>query len=66
MWLIAAAKNGISSYVLHRAVGVTQKAAWFIPHRIRLSMQTNTFTKKGTDSDRFGDVLGRVSGGRVM
>ncbi|MEX0683900.1 MAG: IS1595 family transposase [Dehalococcoidia bacterium] len=39
MWLIANAKNGISSYEVHRAIGVTQKTAWFMLHRIRLAMQ---------------------------
>ncbi len=38
MWLIANCKNGISSYELHRAIGVTQKTAWFMNHRIRLTM----------------------------
>lgn len=39
VWLIVNAKNGISSYELHRAIGVTQKTAWFMLHRIRLAMQ---------------------------
>jgi transposase-like protein len=39
MWLIANAKNGVSSYEIHRALGVTQKTAWFMLHRIRLAMQ---------------------------
>lgn len=39
-WLIANAKNGISSYELHRALGVTQKTAWFMLQRIRLAMQS--------------------------
>lgn len=39
MWLIPNAKNGISSYELARAIGVTQKSAWFMLHRIRLAMQ---------------------------
>lgn len=38
MWLVANCKNGISSYELHRALGVTQKTAWFMLHRIRLAM----------------------------
>lgn len=42
MWLIANAKNGISSYELHRAIGVTQKTAWFMLHRIRLALQNGT------------------------
>jgi transposase-like protein len=39
VWLIANAKNGISSYELGRALGVTQKTGWFMLHRIRLAMQ---------------------------
>lgn len=47
-WLIANAKNGISSYEIHRALGVTQKTAWFMLHRIRLAMQDGSFfTFKG-------------------
>ena len=45
IWLIANAKNGISSYEVHRAIGVTQKSAWFLMHRIRLAMQRGTFNK---------------------
>jgi transposase-like protein len=45
IWLLVNAKNGISSYELHRALGVTQKTAWFMLHRIRLAMQTKTFNK---------------------
>ena len=44
-WLIANAKNGISSYELHRSIGVTQKTAWFMLHRIRLSMQDGSIEK---------------------
>ena len=39
MWQLANCKNGISSYELHRAIGVTQKTAWFMLQRIRLAMQ---------------------------
>lgn len=39
MWQISNCKNGISSYELARAIGVTQKTAWFLNHRIRLAMQ---------------------------
>src|SRR5438132_547184 len=39
MWLTSNCKNGISSYELHRAIGVTQKTAWFMLQRIRLAMQ---------------------------
>jgi transposase-like protein len=45
VWLIANAKNSVSSHELGRALGVTQKTAWFMFHRIRLAMETETFTK---------------------
>ncbi len=45
VWLICSAKNGISSYELHRSLGVTQKTAWFMLHRIRLAMQSGSFSK---------------------
>jgi transposase-like protein len=45
IWLIANAKNGISSCEIHRALGITQKSAWFLLHRIRLAMQSGTFQK---------------------
>src|SRR6267142_5995056 len=38
VWLITNAKNGISSYEIHRSLGVTQKTAWFMDHRIRLAL----------------------------
>src|SRR5688500_18575017 len=45
LWLIANAKNGVSSYEIARSLGVTQKTAWFMLHRIRLAMQTKSFAK---------------------
>src|SRR3989338_1488880 len=45
MWLIANDKNGISSYEVGKAIGVTQKSAWFMMHRIRLAMQEGSFQK---------------------
>lgn len=47
VWLLCNAKNGISSYELHRSLGVTQKTAWFMLHRIRLAMESETFHKLG-------------------
>ena len=38
MWQIVNCKNGISSYEVHRAIGVTQKTAWFLDHRIRYAL----------------------------
>jgi len=58
VWLIASCKNGISSYELHRALGVTQKSAWFMLHRIRKAMQTGTFMKLGGEVEDDGTFIG--------
>ena len=42
-WLIANCKNGVSSYEIARDLGVTQKTAWFMLHRIRTALQ-DTYT----------------------
>ena len=42
VWMIANCKNGVSSYEVARALGVTQKSAWFMLHRIRLAMQNDS------------------------
>ena len=39
MWMLANCKNGASSWEIHRAIGVTQKSAWFMLQRIRLALQ---------------------------
>lgn len=39
IWMIANDRNGTSSHELARKIGVTQKTAWFMLHRIRLAMQ---------------------------
>ena len=39
MWQVVNCKNGVSSYEIHRATGVTQKTAWFMNHRIRLALR---------------------------
>ena len=43
IWCVANMKNGISSHELARSLGVTQKTAWFMLHRIRLAMETGSF-----------------------
>jgi len=42
-WLLCNSRNGVSSYEVHRSLGVTQKTAWFMLHRIRKAMETNAF-----------------------
>src|SRR5580704_7455804 len=45
MWLVANCRNGVSSCEIARDLGLTQKTAWFMLHRIRESMQDKTATK---------------------
>lgn len=47
VWLIVNCKNGISSYEVARDIGVTQKSAWHMAHRIRLALQSGHFGKVG-------------------
>src|SRR5688572_18195344 len=47
VWLVVNCKNGISSYEMARDLGVTQKSAWFMNHRIRLALQEGSFGKLG-------------------
>jgi transposase-like protein len=46
-WLIANAKNGISSYEIMRSLGVTQRTGWFMLQRIRLALQNGSIVKIG-------------------
>lgn len=50
VWLLVNCKNGISSYEVARDLGVTQKSAWFMLHRIRLAVQSRSFRKLGGGS----------------
>lgn len=65
VWMICNCKNGISSYELHRAIGVTQKSAWFMLHRIREAMKNETFCKIGGDEGGPVEVDETFVGGRV-
>jgi len=47
VWLIATAKNGVSSCEIARSLGVTQKTAWFMLHRIRKAMASGSLLKMG-------------------
>jgi transposase-like protein len=47
MWMLANARNGVSSWEIHRSLGVTQKSAWFMLQRIRYAMQSSSSGKLG-------------------
>jgi transposase-like protein len=45
IYLMSASKKGMSAHQLHRMMGITYKAAWFMCHRIRYAMETGAFDK---------------------
>ena len=52
MWMVVNCKNGVSSYEIARAIGVTQKSAWFMDHRIRFALhQGAVAAKMGGEGD---------------
>ncbi len=46
VWFLTNTKNGTSSCELARALGVTQKTAWFMLHRVREAMGTGEYAEK--------------------
>jgi transposase-like protein len=47
LWMLVNDKNGVSSHEIHRALGVTQKTAWFMLHRLRLALRNKSLFKIG-------------------
>lgn len=48
IWMQSNMKNGVSSWELHRSLGITQKCAWHMLHRVRLALQEPSAKKKFT------------------
>ena len=77
VWLITNSKNGVSSCEIARSLGVTQKTAWFMLHRIRFAMKANPFNVHGgklggsdggaveVDESFFGGTLENMHKGRA-
>jgi transposase-like protein len=45
LWLVVNCKNGVSSCEVAKDVGITQKSAWFMDHRIRFALHRGSFDK---------------------
>lgn len=58
LWMLVNCKNGISSYELGRALGVTQKTAWFMLHRLRLALQGEDGGKLGGEVEADETYIG--------
>jgi transposase-like protein len=53
LWMLVNCKNGISSYEIGKDMGISQKAAWFMLHRLRLALQGGSITKIGGPGKEF-------------
>jgi transposase-like protein len=66
LWMLVSCKNGISSYEIHRALGVSQKSAWFMLHRLRLALKAKDLgTKLGGKEGAGVEVDETFGGGKV-
>lgn len=45
LWLIVNSRNGVSSCEIARTLGITQKSAWFMAHRLRFALHQGSFDK---------------------
>jgi transposase-like protein len=67
LWMLVSCKNGVSSYEIHRALGVSQKTAWFMLHRLRLVLKAkkNMGFKMGGPDTAGVEVDETFIGGKV-
>ncbi len=64
MWMLATCRNGVSSCEIARTIGITQKSAWHMLHRIRKAMTDNSGTKLGGNAPV--EIDETFIGGKVM
>lgn len=58
LWLLVNAKNGISSCEIARSIGITQKSAWFMAHRLRFALHHGSFDKLSGDVEADETFIG--------
>lgn len=46
LWMLVNCKNGVSSHEVAKDLGITQKSAWFMLHRLRLALRARSFEVK--------------------
>jgi transposase-like protein len=61
MWMLANCKNGVSSYEISRATGITQKSTWFMLQRIRLALQSQSGGKLGGEVEADETYIGGLA-----
>lgn len=61
IWMVANCKNGISSYEMARDLGITQKSAWFLNHRIRLAMKAGSIMQMDGEVEADKSFIGGLA-----
>jgi transposase-like protein len=65
LWMIVNCRNGVSSYEVGRTIGITQKSAWFVLHRLRFAMRTGSIEKMGGGENSEIEVDETFVGGKL-
>ncbi len=65
LWMLVNCKNGISSYEVARDLGITQKSAWFVMHRLRLALRDGIVKKIGSNEGGEIEVDETFVGGKL-
>jgi transposase-like protein len=58
IWLIVTCKNGISSYEIASHLGITQKSAWHMMHRVRKAAQSGSFANLSAEVEVEETLIG--------
>ena len=65
LWMLVNCRNGISSYEIHRDLGVSQKAGWFMLQRLRLALRDGSIEKMGGGENSEVEIDEAFIGGKV-
>jgi transposase-like protein len=65
LWMLTSCKNGVSSWEIHRSIGISQKSAWFMLHRLRLALKTGNVGKLGGTESGGVEVDETFVGGKL-
>jgi transposase-like protein len=65
LWMLVNCRNGVSSYEIHRSLGVSQKAGWFMLQRLRLALQEKSIMKLGGPEGKHVEVDETFIGGKA-
>jgi transposase-like protein len=66
LWMLVSCRNGISSYEVGRTIGITQKSAWFVLHRLRFALRTGSIAKMGGGENSEIEVDEAYIGGSLL